>query len=123
MAKVVNGYKVVRVRKRDGREQFLSAAVLDPEWVVAYTPGIPTYARGKSWLFGFDSLAHAKRFVRFFPSSRIWEARLVRPRARKRVARWATHYGRFWAGKRDSPGSAPVGTLGCESITLLKQVA
>jgi len=123
VAKEVKGYKVVRTWARSGHEQLLSAAVHDPEWVVAYVPGIPTYGRGESALFGFDSLAHARRFTRRQPRSRqIWEARLARPKLRKRIARWTHKYLAFWSGSRRDTFQAPAGTMACESITLLKQV-
>ncbi len=121
MAKEVNGYKVVRARN----ENLLSAAVHDVEWVVAYVPGIPTYGRGKSALFGFDSLAHAKRFARLQPRTiQIWEAHLGRPKLRKRLCDWVHDYLKFWSGGRAKGRTfqAPKGTLACESITLLKQV-
>ncbi|KKN24268.1 hypothetical protein LCGC14_0896610 [marine sediment metagenome] len=125
MAKEVNGYKIVRVKKQDGHEQLLSAMVHDPNWIVAYVPGIPTYPRGGSALFGFDSLAHAQQFVRLRNGRRmvqLWEARLGHPKLCKRLARWTYNYLRFWSGKRDNTFQAPVGTMACEFITLLKQV-
>ena len=115
----VNGYKVVRPRNGN----LLSAAVRDPEWVVAYVPGIPTYGRGKSALFGFDSLAHAKQFTgRRTTPNQIWEARLGHPKLRKRLCDWVHNYLKFWSGSRRNTFQAPAGTLACESITLLKQV-
>ncbi len=123
MAKVVAGYKVVRTSRWSGTERLLSAAVYDPEWTVAYAPGIPTYGRGRSALFGFDSLSHARRFMRFRSGKdQIWEARLGQPKPRKRLCRWIHNYLRFWAGNRRDTFQAPIGTLACESITLLKQV-
>ena len=124
MAKVVNGYKVVRPREKDGRKQLLSAMVYDLDWVVAYVPGIPAYGHGKSALFGFDSLAHAKQFSSDLAPCQIWAAHLGRPKLRKRLCAWVQNYLKFWSGNRKGRTfQAPEGTMACESITLLKQVA
>ena len=115
------GYKVVRQRERYGTRSLVSGAVYDSDWIVAYAPGFPSYGRGGSPLFAFDSLPHARAFAREQPLNRcqVWKANLRRPKVRKRLASWVYNYLSFWAGRRRNTFQAPAGTLACEAITLL----
>ena len=132
-------YKVVR---RGRRERRWSAIVYTPGVRVEYVPHQETHSPDSRYLFAFDSLRQAKRFLDFHGpdiehlcgvktpyTAELWEAEAtgVRP-ATACTTLWEQlrHVKDFWQalhkGERQCYSRPPAGTVFCESITLKQRV-
>ncbi len=120
-------YKVVR-RRRDG--QLASAIMKRGKLVVIYEPSKETHSLNGMKLLALDSRLHARWFYEGNYAGQefqIWECEATNPKDRYFLSGDWSWRGmkRWWAsykGPRDDSMMAPIGTVACDSITLIKRV-
>jgi len=115
-------YKVVR-RRWDGK--LASAYIKRGKALTLYAANEPSFAKNGMKLLAFDRHANAARFAWEQDAHEIWlaEAENVTPQTALEFLymTWKS-FKAFWEGSTHGTQAACIGTVACDSITLIKRV-
>lgn len=118
--------KVYKVVRDGGGDHFYSAVVMGgSKYCMPYSTDWFTYPIEGSKLLCFDTYEHALRFFRSFVpyGTVIWEAAAINPEPIDRLIDDYWLYERFWSGERRGNYKAPLGTLACAALKLVRVVS
>ena len=123
--KPVTVWKAVRVRGDGRRVSVYTFRHPDWRWILEYSHFERTKPKVKgSLIFAYADPQSAMAEVSNSFDTELWlaEGYGVRPMEKQGDTLWQAQWGDFWAGNRDKAVSSQHGTVGCESLRLIRRV-